>query len=118
MRALGLVLLLLVAMAAGAGERGLVTVRWKATAEDRAFGYIVYRSTDRGGPFVRLNPAIVRVSEGGSYAYPDAAVEAGQTYFYYVDSVDNDGRKVRLTGVLSATAKAAPVADAPTPAVP
>jgi hypothetical protein len=86
-----------------------VTVRWTARQEQQTYGYLVYRAADRSGPFLRISREIVRVPAGASsgetgpraYRFVDAEVEAGGTYFYYIDSVQLDGRKRRLTGVLS-----------------
>jgi hypothetical protein len=65
-----------------------VTITW--TASPSAIqGYYVYRSSSSGtstGTPVRLN---VRVVEGTQYT--DHTVEAGQTYNYYVTSVDLRG---------------------------
>jgi hypothetical protein len=61
-----------------------VTISW--TASPSAIqGYYVYRSASAGAP-VRLN---VRAVEGTQYT--DHTAQAGQTYNYYVTSVDLKG---------------------------
>jgi hypothetical protein len=46
-------------------------------------GYNVYRGTQPGGPYKKLNPSPVAAS-----AFTDSTVQSGQTYFYVVKSVD------------------------------
>lgn len=81
---------------------------WRAKAETGIYGYLVYRSADRQGPFVRRNQAIVK-AEGvdengvGQYVFVDCEVEAGKTYYYYLDYVTNTGLKVRFSGVQTKT---------------
>lgn len=92
------------------GERRARLV-WTATREDQTYGYLVYRADRREGPFQRLNPKVVQVGAGptrGSYAYEDETVEAGRSYFYYLESVDRGGRKRRLSGVVEKIIPAAP----------
>ncbi len=77
---------------------------WRAKAERGIYGYLVYRAADRQGPFVRRNKAVVRadgVGEDGvgRYVFRDCEVEAGKTYYYYLDYVTNTGLKVRFSGV-------------------
>jgi hypothetical protein len=110
--------------AAAAGPR--VTLRWKAREQGMTYGYIVYRSERRAGPFVRRNEAIVRVPDDGGtgvheYVWVDEAVTAGVTYFYYIDAVGTGGVKERLSGVIEkrvAPAAPAPVPTEPTPSPP
>ncbi|HLJ23135.1 MAG TPA: fibronectin type III domain-containing protein [Candidatus Acidoferrales bacterium] len=61
-----------------------VTLTWTASPSPIQ-GYYVYRTASTGAP-VRLN---VRVVEGTQYT--DHTVAAGQTYDYYVTSVDVKG---------------------------
>jgi len=60
-----------------------VTLNWVASTSSNLAGYNVYRGTASGGPYVRLNSAVVT-----SLTYTDNTVLAGQTYFYVVTAVD------------------------------
>src|SRR5579862_7983119 len=82
-----------------------VTITWTASASSIQ-GYYVYRAASTGAP-VRLN---VRVVDGTQYT--DHTVEAGQTYNYYVTSVDLKGTEsapsAHLTVSVPWTVKAPP----------
>lgn len=85
---------------------GPVKLHWKAANEDKVFGYMVYRSLDRAGPFVRVSPSpITNVpsnrTQDGSYKFTDSAVESGKTYYYYIDSMATNGVQQRFSPVLS-----------------
>jgi hypothetical protein len=83
-----------------------VTLRWSAREEQQTYGYLVYRAVRREGPYLRINPTIVRScpspsGEPSRYEYVDRDVVPGTTYFYYLDSVSNGGLKARFSGVLA-----------------
>ncbi len=90
-----------------AADEVVNTLSWTAATEQGVFGYLVYRSDQRDGPFRRLNERIVRVPdddlEQHSYTYEDRAVEPGRTYYYYLDVVSRAGAKQRFSGVISKT---------------
>lgn len=98
-----------VARARGAGP---VEIKWTARNESRVFGYMVYRATDRAGPFVRVTSSpIVRRDDGttpAAYLFTDRSVESGKTYYYYIDTLARDGSLTRLSPVLSKTVVAEP----------
>lgn len=81
------------------------TLEWKATQEEGVYGYLVYRATDRDGPYRRLGKEIVHVSsEPGavhSYRFDDDSVESGKIYYYYLDKIASSGVKSRFSGVVS-----------------
>ena len=92
------------------GERRARLV-WNATQEDQTYGYLVYRAERREGPFLRANAQVVPVGTGpapGAYAYEDATVEPGRSYFYYLESVSKGGTKTRLSGVVTKIIPPAP----------
>jgi len=80
---------------------------WTAGNEGGAFGYLVYRSDRREGPYRRVNERIVRVPWDGAaehrYRWVDQRVEPGRTYYYYLDVVSENGIKQRFSGVISRT---------------
>lgn len=83
---------------------------WKVSEGKGIFGYIIYRAEQRQGPYLRASERIVRSANPGvakdapiEYLFVDDAVEAGKTYFYFIDVVDVSGRKQRLSGVQKRT---------------
>jgi len=84
------------------------TLKWQAKQESQVYGYLIYRAEKREGPFLRINQAIVHARAADdesvqSYVYVDRDVEPGKTYYYYLDTVGNDGKKARFSGVISKT---------------
>lgn len=88
--------LLWLALAAGAQQtdtkdldlmvspQGIVDLSWDASAST-VIGYNAYRSDQDGGPYGRLNAAVIPV-----LTYADDTVERGRTYFYVVTAVRAD----------------------------
>ena len=60
------------------------TLSWTASKSSRVIGYNVYRGSQSGGPYSRLNPALV-----AGTSYTDATVQAGQTYYYVATAVNS-----------------------------
>jgi hypothetical protein len=92
------------------GERKARLV-WEAAQEDQAYGFLVYRSDRREGPFRRLNDTIVPVSTAPpphQYTFEDTTVEDGRTYFYYLESISQAGQKARLSSVVTKVIPKAP----------
>lgn len=81
------------------------TLDWTAETERGVYGYLIYRSESRDGPFVRINETIVRVpddeAERHEYTWVDYDVEPGKLYHYYLDAVSTKGIKQRFSGILS-----------------
>jgi hypothetical protein len=59
-----------------------VTLNWTASVS-KGVGYRVYRATRSGGPYTIVQMAPIYVT-----SFTDSTVQAGQTYFYVVTSVD------------------------------
>lgn len=85
---------------------------WTSTNETDAYGYIIYRASKAEGPFLRVNPRIIRVesstadgnSKGSSnpsdYRYVDTSAATDQTYFYFIDVISDGGLQQRMTGIV------------------
>ena len=96
------------AAAEGDAEGPRATLTWKSKDDKGLYGYLVYRATKREGPYRRVGREIVHVvppdDEGlSNYAFVDRDVVAGRTYFYYLDTLDANGRKKRFSGVVAKT---------------
>jgi len=63
-----------------------VSLAWDASASSNVSGHHVYRGTQSGGPFSSINLFLVL-----STTFTDSSVLAGQTYFYVVTAVDENG---------------------------
>ncbi len=74
-----------------------VTLTWAASTSTVS-GYNVYRSTVSGGPYTKLNSTLVAAT-----TYVDTAVQAGQTYYYVVTSVESTGAESADSAQVSAT---------------
>ena len=73
-----------------------VTLTWQAGSPNTA-GYNVYRGTVSGGPYARINMALQAAT-----SYVDNTVQAGNTYFYAVTSVDSSGMESAFSNQVTA----------------
>lgn len=96
-----------------AGEAGLAnTLKWSTVREKGNVSFDVYRGEHPDGPFQRLNAESVAGAgtseEAHDYRYVDTTIQPGVEYFYYVESLDQEGKRARVTPVIRAPAKQAP----------
>ena len=86
-------------------------LKWSVINEEPGLnGYIVYRSAEQGGRFVRVNSSIIKAagtegSKSSDYQWRDNSAEAGKSYWYYVGLIYNDGHKGKLTEPQKVVAK-------------
>src|ERR1019366_10496562 len=73
-----------------------VTLNWTASTS-AVSGYNVYRSTVSGGPYTKVNSTLVTTTQ-----YTDSTVQAGQTYYYVVTSVDSSNVESTYSNEVSA----------------
>ena len=72
-----------------------VVLAWHAPAPRPGVmvkGYSIYRSTNQGGPYLRIASGITTLS------YTDDIVNNGTTYFYVVTAVDQNNRESKYSG--------------------
>jgi len=60
-----------------------VSLTWTASASTTVVGYNVYRGATLGGPYTKMNSAVVMAT-----AFTDISVAPGTTYYYIVRGVD------------------------------
>ena len=71
---------------------------WAQSSSTDVLGYNVYRGTQSGGPYVKLNPALLANPD-----YLDTTVSSGQTYYYAVTAVSavmESGRSAEVVAVV------------------
>lgn len=84
----------------GTAVQHSIDLSWNApsSSADPVAGYNVYRSTNGGGSFTKLNS-----SPNGQADYTDSAVQSGTTYMYEVKSVDASGVESSASNQISLT---------------
>ncbi len=75
-----------------------VALNWVASTSTGVIGYYVYRGTQSGGPYTKLNGTPVTAT-----SYTDATVTAGSTYYYVVTAVDSSGTESAFSSEATAT---------------
>jgi MYXO-CTERM domain-containing protein len=75
-----------------------VRVSWETTVEPDVQGYHVRRSEAQGGPYARVSTTMTApvgdANHGGAYAFDDAGVATGKTYYYTIEAVPTMGASV------------------------
>jgi hypothetical protein len=87
------------------GQAGQVLVSWETVSELDNAGFNLYRSDSAVEPQALLGYTPSQApgsTQGAAYSYVDADVEAGQTYWYWLEAVDLAGATT-LHGPVSAT---------------
>jgi Abnormal spindle-like microcephaly-assoc'd, ASPM-SPD-2-Hydin len=77
-----------------------IDLTWDApsSSADPAVGYNIYRSTNGGGSFTKLNSSL-----DNQVTYTDSAVQSGTTYTYEIKSVDANGVESTPSNQISLT---------------
>jgi hypothetical protein len=65
------------------GNQHSVSLSWAASSSQGIIGYNIYRGTVSGGPYVKVNSALVAATD-----YSDATVQSKQTYYYVTTAVN------------------------------
>lgn len=81
---------------AGTGVHA-VTLNWTASTSVVA-GYNVYRSSQAGGPYARLNSSLILTTN-----YTDNTVQSGRTYYFVTTAVDPSNLESPYSNQVSAT---------------
>ena len=83
-----------------------VKLAWDKNTENDLRGYIVYRSTTAGGPYVQVGDDVLAPTS----TFTDVDVEDG-TYFYVVTAYDNDGGESGYSNEVSTRIDTTPPAE-------
>jgi hypothetical protein len=72
-----------------------VTVEWNTETELNTAGFNLYRSEFDQDDYVIVNDVFIdskgSATSGASYVYVDDTVEAGKTFYYLLEEIQNDG---------------------------
>ncbi|MCH8293539.1 hypothetical protein IH992_20855 [Candidatus Poribacteria bacterium] len=72
-----------------------IKIYWKTESETNNLGFWIYRSEQRDGKYVKINPVLIRGAgtSGTSHEYTlkDMDAEKGTVYYYYIEDVALDG---------------------------
>lgn len=84
----------LVSFKAKRGINGSVVLTWQTATETDNAGFNIHRSSNLGGPYTRINDALIsakgRATSGASYTYSDAPGDG--VFFYKLEDVDVSGK--------------------------
>ena len=72
-----------------------VILKWRTETEVDNVGFSIYRGEERDGKYIEIS-FIKGVGDGGmptDYQYKDVSVEAGKTYYYFLEDIDIFGEK-------------------------
>ena len=78
---------------------GQVQIYWETALELDAIGFNLFRATDPDGELVQINPELIPSQAfgglmGASYEFIDRDVQTGQTYYYWLEFIDIEGKTV------------------------
>jgi hypothetical protein len=110
----------LASFTAAATASATVKLTWSTATEVENFGFNIYRSTAENGAYEKINAAIIPGAGNSTtprqYAYTDANVTPGKTYWYKLQQVDFNGNfkfhgpiAVKITTAVAEAAAGAPV---------
>jgi Peptidase family C25/Propeptide_C25/Concanavalin A-like lectin/glucanases superfamily/Domain of unknown function (DUF2341) len=81
--------------ATGSGDN--VVVSWETAQELDNMGFNLYRSTVKGGPYVRITDTPIGGMtfsvKGRAYSYVDSNVTRGSLYYYKLEDIDTAGQR-------------------------
>ena len=72
-----------------------VNLAWDASSA--VVGYNVYRGSQSGGPYSKINPVL-----NAATSYTDSSVQGGQNYYYVTTSVDSTGTQSSYSNEIQA----------------
>ena len=76
-------------------------IKWVTASELNNFGFDVFRGDAEEGPFEKINQRTI-AGAGSSdtpsrYEFVDDSIAAGQSYWYYVESISMSGQREKFT---------------------
>ena len=101
----------LVDMTATAQSDGTILVEWETATELDTAAFNLYRAEASNGPWdtlVDTQPAQGDGQTGASYSFSDDSVEAGKTYYYLLEEIENNGTSTKLNDFIRSATVSAP----------
>lgn len=84
-------------------------LKWSVANQALIYGFVIYRSDARNGPFVKVNEKTILVASGNddssTYQWRDVSATPGVEYWYTIDVIRRNGMKQQLAGPQPAVAK-------------
>ena len=85
------------------------TPKWTTASERENFGFDVWRGTSEKGKFVKLTKDPIlgagTSDEPHQYQFVDDSIDPCKEYWYYVESISNQGKREKFTPTFKAPAK-------------
>lgn len=76
-----------------------IIVEWTTASEISTAGFNLYRSEQENGTYTKLNASLIPTSgdqlSGSKYSFEDKNVQAGKTYYYKLEDVEQNGDVAR-----------------------
>ena len=85
------------------------TLKWTTASEVDNFGFDIYRSLEKDGPFERITaepmPGAGTTDEPQKYVFVDEEIDPAKDYFYYIESISLGGIREKFSPVIRSPAK-------------
>ncbi|MBC8231089.1 T9SS type A sorting domain-containing protein [bacterium] len=93
----------------------VVYLKWRTETEVNNLGFSIYRSEEEDGNYTKIDfvPGLGSSAMPIDYQFTDKGVEAGKTYFYYLEDIDIAGEKSKSKIIKVVVPPAKPVLPIP-----
>ena len=103
----------LVGMTATAQTDGTILVEWETATELQTSSFRLYRGLAASGPWTEDKIVDEQAAQGdgttgATYVFSDDDVEAGKTYYYLLEEIENNGTSTKLTDFIRSATVSAP----------
>ena len=103
----------LVGMTATAQTDGTILVEWETATELQTASFRLYRGLAASGPWTEDKIVDEQAAQGdgttgATYVFSDDGVEAGKTYYYLLEEIENNGTSTKLTDFIRSATVSAP----------
>ncbi|MBI5376515.1 MAG: hypothetical protein HZA77_13860 [Candidatus Schekmanbacteria bacterium] len=74
-------------------QKNNIALKWKTASEINNEGFNIWRSGEKSGEYTKINDALIPANgsnSGATYKYKDKTVKKRKTYFYKLETIDNN----------------------------